>query len=114
MTHVATALLSLGGFALLFLAMARHQQDWLRRKLPDQQSRRLRQAGFALLSIAFLIAGLGLGWGYGSVAWFGWLSYALKIRSITYATTFHWMPFPRASCLSWGARGNTTWRIWSR
>ena len=31
-------------------------------------------AGFALLSIAFLIAGLGLGWGYGSIAWFGWLS----------------------------------------
>ncbi|ATP19369.1 MULTISPECIES: DUF3325 domain-containing protein [Sphingobium] len=74
MTHVATALLSLGGFALLFLAMARHQQDWLRRKLPDPQSRRLRRAGFALLSIAFLIAGLGLGWGYGSIAWFGWLS----------------------------------------
>jgi hypothetical protein len=74
MTHVATALLSLGGFALLLLAMTRHQQDWLRRKLPDAQSRQLRRAGFTLLSIAFLIAGAGLGWGYGSVAWFGWLS----------------------------------------
>ena len=54
MTHVATALLSLGGFTLLFLAMARHQQDWLRRKLPDPESRRLRQAGFALLSLSLI------------------------------------------------------------
>lgn len=74
MIHIATALLSVGGFGLLFLAMARHQQDWLRRKLPDAQSRQMRQTGFALLGIAFLIAGLGLGWGYGAVAWFGWLS----------------------------------------
>ncbi|WP_313958596.1 DUF3325 domain-containing protein [Novosphingobium sp. 9] len=74
MIHLFTALTTLTGFALLLLAMARHQQDWLRRKLTPIASQRLRRGGFALLALAFLIAGLGHGWGYGIVAWFGWLS----------------------------------------
>lgn len=76
MTQAATFLLSLAGFALLLLAMARHQQDWLRRKLPASQSRALRLSGFAALALAFAIAGAGLGWGYGTVAWFGWMTVA--------------------------------------
>ncbi len=74
MIHLATALLSLAGFALLLMAMPRHQQDWLRRKLPPVTSRLLKLGGLALLAAGFALAGQGLGWGYGTVAWCGWLS----------------------------------------
>lgn len=74
MIHLAIALPALLGFALLLLATARHQQDWLRRKLAPRTGRALRWSGFAALALAFLIAGLALGWAYGAVAWFGWLS----------------------------------------
>ena len=56
MIHAATFLLSLAGFALLLLAMARHQQDWLCRKLPASRSRGLRLSGFLMLALAFVIA----------------------------------------------------------
>ncbi|WP_343616181.1 DUF3325 domain-containing protein [Novosphingobium sp.] len=74
MTHLLTALPCLLGFALLLLAMARHQQDWLKRKLPPPTGRLLRISGFALLTAAFAIAGLGFGWTYGTLVWCGWLS----------------------------------------
>lgn len=74
--HFAVFILCLGGFALLLMAMARHQQDWLRRKLTVPFSRRLRWSGFGLLAFAFLHAGSRLGWGYGAVVWFGWLTLA--------------------------------------
>lgn len=77
MIHLfALFMLCLGGFALLLMGMARHQQDWLRRKLKVPFSRRLRWSGFGLLAFAFLHAGLRLGWGYGAVVWFGWLTLA--------------------------------------
>lgn len=71
MTGAALLLLSAAGFAVLLLAMARHQQDWLGRKLPRQMSQRLRLSGFALLALSFFVAGLGFGWGYGAVLWAG-------------------------------------------
>ena len=74
MIHAATFLLSLAGFAQLLLAMARHQQDWLRRKLPANRSCVLRLSGFLMLALAFVTAGFGLGWGYGTVVWFGWMT----------------------------------------
>lgn len=74
MIHIAACLLSLVGFACLLLAMARHQQDWLRRKLSANESRTLRLSGFTALTLAFAIMGAGLGWGYGAVAWFGWMT----------------------------------------
>lgn len=74
MIHLATGLACLIGFALLLGAMARHQQDWLRRKLPARFSLMLRCAGFGALLVAFVLAGAGYGWAYGAVAWFGWLS----------------------------------------
>lgn len=79
MIHAATFLLSLAGFALLLLAMARHQQDWLRRKLPASRSRALRLSGFTALTLAFAVAGAGSGWGYGAVAWFGWMTIAAAL-----------------------------------
>ncbi|MDR7154790.1 O-antigen/teichoic acid export membrane protein [Sphingobium xenophagum] len=79
MIHAAIFLLSLSGFAALLLAMARHQQDWLRRKLPASRSRALRLSGFLMLALAFLVAGAGVGWGYGSIAWFGWMTAAAAL-----------------------------------
>ncbi|WP_395334829.1 DUF3325 domain-containing protein [Novosphingobium sp. BL-8H] len=79
MIHAGIFLLSLGGFVLLLLSLARHQQDWLRRKLPLPLTGTLRLSGFATLMIAFVVAGAGLGWGYGAVAWFGWLSVAAAL-----------------------------------
>lgn len=79
MIHLAIALLSLAGFAALLLAMARHQADWLGRKLTLPASRRWRAAGFGLLALAFASAACGLGWAYGAVCWFGWLTIAAGI-----------------------------------
>jgi alkylation response protein AidB-like acyl-CoA dehydrogenase len=74
MIHAATFFLSLGGFVGLLLAMKRHQQDWFRRKLPPALCRTLRLSGFTAMALAFALAGAGLGWDYGAVAWFGWLT----------------------------------------
>jgi hypothetical protein len=74
MSDLVTFALSLAGFALLLLAFPRHQQDWLRRKLPPRQSLVLRLAGSVLLAAAFVVSGSGSGWGYGAVLWFGWLT----------------------------------------
>jgi hypothetical protein len=79
MIHLAIALPAVLGFALLLLAMARHQQDWLRRKLPPGTSRRLRMGGFGALAVAFVAAGFGHGWAYGTVSWSGWLSPAVAL-----------------------------------
>lgn len=79
MIHAATFLLSLAGFVLLLLAMTRHQQDWIGRKLSPLLGRALRLAGFATLALAFTVAGMGLGWAYGAVVWFGWLSIAAAL-----------------------------------
>lgn len=79
MIHLAIALPAILGFALLLIAMARHQQDWLRRKLTPRTGRMLRWNGFAALGLAFVFAGLGLGWAYGALVWFGWLSVAAAL-----------------------------------
>lgn len=79
MIHAAIFLLSLLGFALLLLAIPRHQQDWLRRKLSLSLNRALRLSGFAALALAFVVAGAGLGWAYGAVAWCGWLTIAAAL-----------------------------------
>lgn len=79
MIHTVIFLLSLSGFILLLLAMARHQQDWLGRKLSPVISRALRLSGFAALALSFAVAGVDFGWGYGSVAWFGWLTMAAAL-----------------------------------
>jgi uncharacterized membrane protein len=79
MIHIANFLLSLSGFVLLLLAMPRHQQDWLGRKLFPMQRRALRLSGFTALVLAFVVAGAGLGWAYGAVAWFGWQTVAAAL-----------------------------------
>lgn len=74
MIALALFLTSVAGFALLLVAMTKHQRDWMGRKLPDRTSRGLRLAGFAALALGFPIAGGAHGWAYGAVAWFGWLT----------------------------------------
>lgn len=76
MMHVVLFILSLAGFAALFLAMARHQQDWLNSKLARPVSKALRGVGFGLLGLGFFRAGAGFGWAYGTVCWLGWMSLA--------------------------------------
>lgn len=77
MIHFTLMLLALAGFAALLLA--RHPQDWLGRKLAPRALRMLRAVGFALLALGFAGAGWGLGWAYGAVCWFGWLTAAAGV-----------------------------------
>jgi hypothetical protein len=79
MIHAAMFFVSLSGFVMLMLAMKRHQQDWLRRKLRSAFNRTLYLFGFTALALAFALAVAGLGWGYGAVAWFGWLTIAAAL-----------------------------------
>lgn len=76
MIHIVIFLLALVGFASLLIAITRHQQDWLHRKLPPLTVRILRLSGFAALVLAFAVAGGGLGWSYGVAVSFGWLTIA--------------------------------------
>jgi hypothetical protein len=79
MMHLLIWIMAQMGFVLLLSAMARHQQDWLRRKLSNSLSQALRGGGFALLILAFVTAAMGFGWGYGAVLWCGWLSVAAAV-----------------------------------
>lgn len=76
MIDAALFLLSLTGFILLLLATARHHESWLGRKLTSPLGRALRLSGFMSLALAFVVAGAGVGWAYGTLAWFGWLTVA--------------------------------------
>jgi inner membrane protein involved in colicin E2 resistance len=79
MIQTAIVGLSLVGFALLFLAIPHHQQDWMRRKLSPSLARALRRSGFATLGLASVLAGTGLDWAYGALVWFGWLTLAAAL-----------------------------------
>lgn len=70
---------SLTAFALLFLAMTRHQQDWLKRSLPNGIGQALRAAGFVLLGMTLAWAMVEAGWSYGLVLWLGQLTLAAAI-----------------------------------
>lgn len=74
MTDAVAILLSIAGFVLLAAAMARHQVEIAGRRLPAEQARIVRIAGFGLLMAALLLDWAVFGAGYGAVAWFGHLS----------------------------------------
>src|SRR3546814_1530770 len=74
MIHILLFLLAFAGFAMLCAARERHQRDMLGRKLPAETSARMRRGGLFLLLLAYPVAGLALGWGYGAIEWFGQLS----------------------------------------
>ena len=74
MIHILLFLLAFSGFAMLCAARDRHQRDMLGRKLPAGTAARMRRGGLFLLLLAYPVAGLALGWGYGAIEWFGQLS----------------------------------------
>lgn len=74
MIHLLLFLLASSAFAMLCLARDRHQRDVLGRKLSSATAKRLRAGATACLLLAFLLAGLKLGWAYGAVEWLGQLS----------------------------------------
>lgn len=74
MIHLLLFLLAFAGFATLCASRDRHQRDLLGRKLPSGTATRLRRGGLFLLLLAYPVAGLALGWGYGAVEWLGQLS----------------------------------------
>jgi hypothetical protein len=79
MIHILALLLCVTGFACLCAAMARHQKDFIGRKLEAGASRQLRLIGGAILLLALSIDMVGLGAGYGAVAWCGHLMVAAAL-----------------------------------
>lgn len=79
MTHLLTALLSLGGFAALALAMERHQEDLFGAPLPAARTRLLRAAGWLLLLLALGVAVRSHGWSLGLVAYSGHTSFGAGV-----------------------------------
>lgn len=79
MIDLIVLLLCLAGFGLLLIALPRHQQDWMRRKLTAAVSRHCRQAGFAFTGLALLLSVADEGWARGTVIWVGWLTAAAMI-----------------------------------
>lgn len=76
---ILVLLSALGGFAALMLAMTRHQQDWLGRKLSMNGTRAMRVGGYAGLALSFSLSCAGQGWAYGSVAALGWWTVAASL-----------------------------------
>ncbi len=74
MIHLLLFCLAALGFGLLCLARDRHQRDLVGRKLAPGTSQWLRGGGFFCLLLAYAVAGAGLGWGRGTLEWFGQLS----------------------------------------
>lgn len=85
MTHIAILMLSLVGFALMLLASPRHRREWLPELPGRSPPLPLRLAGLGLLALAFALAGAMLGWGYGSVAWCGWLTASAALIAAVHA-----------------------------
>jgi hypothetical protein len=79
MAHLATAIVSLIAFALLALAMDRHQQDLFGRELPPGQTRALRAGGWVALLASLAIAVQAQGWSLGLVAWCGHISFGAAV-----------------------------------
>lgn len=74
MIDPAIFLMILGGFSSLLMAMPRHQQDWLARKLLPAASLRFHCMGIAMLTLSLLLSISCLGPAYGIVTWTGWLT----------------------------------------
>lgn len=71
MTHLFLLFLATAGFCLLCLSRERHQRDLIGRKLAAGATKYMRWSGVSLLAVAFLIAGIRLGWAVGVLEWLG-------------------------------------------
>jgi len=74
MIHMLLFLISLCGFTLLLFATARHQQEWLKRKLPVRTALQAKVGGLTLLVLALFVAARGVGWAQAPLFWCGWMS----------------------------------------
>lgn len=74
MSHAVVAAVSLPAFALLALAMQRHQEDLFGRALAAGPTRALRAAGWLALLASLAVAVRAQGWSLGLVAWCGHIS----------------------------------------
>ncbi|WP_420144710.1 DUF3325 domain-containing protein [Sphingobium sp.] len=74
MTHILSVALCIAGFACLCAAMTRHQPDFIGCKLDARTSRMIRRVGAAISLSALAINMIGLGAGYGAIAWCGHLT----------------------------------------
>lgn len=77
--HTATAFVSLAAFALLALAMDRHQQDLFGRELAPGHTRLLRAGGWVALLASLAIAVQAQGWALGLVAWCGHIGFSAAV-----------------------------------
>ena len=71
MSHLAIFLPCLVGFALLALAMERHQEDLFGAALPVRATRGLRACGWMALGIGLAVAVQSQGWSLGLVSYSG-------------------------------------------
>ena len=71
MSHWTIFLPCLLGFALLALAMDRHQEDLFGRALPALTTRGLRASGWTALLVGLAFAVSGQGWALGLVSYSG-------------------------------------------
>jgi len=74
MHHLAILLLCVLAFGCLALAMERHQENLLSRRLGSTPTAILRTAGWFVLCISLVSALYQPLWSVGLVAWFGYLS----------------------------------------
>lgn len=88
MIHLLLFLMASTGFALLCFARDRHQRDLIGRKLRPATAAWLRRGGLACALLAFPIAGLAFGWGYGTVEWLGQLSAGALLTLLVLARRF--------------------------
>lgn len=79
MIHIFAITLCVTGFACLCAAMARHQKDFIGRKLETGAGRQLRMIGGTILLLALSIDMVGLSAGYGAIAWCGHLTVAAAL-----------------------------------
>ncbi len=71
MIHIFIFVCCLAGFFCLAAAMTRHQQELLKRKLPDMWNRPLSWAGYLVLSLAFILSIVAFGGATAPVIWLG-------------------------------------------
>ena len=71
MIHLLLLFLATAGFGLLCLSRERHQRNLAGRKLAGRATTYARLGGFAILAVAFLLAGSRFGWAVGALEWLG-------------------------------------------
>jgi len=102
-THLASILFAFAGFAALCLAMVKHQQDVLGRRLAASRQTPLRLTGGVLLAVAYGCASLANGPRVGPVAWTGALIVAALALTLLLPLRPRWMVRAASGAAATGA-----------